>query len=73
MGRKATGPSGTAGLPKQKEFCGPVVYTETGPFVWVRHLNSRRGRTKKNLGLDNPFAKNLTGSKGGPQEGIERI
>jgi diguanylate cyclase (GGDEF)-like protein len=29
MGRKASGPSGTAGLPKPKEFCGPVVYTDT--------------------------------------------
>ncbi len=25
VGRKATGPSGIAGLPKQKEFCRPVV------------------------------------------------
>ena len=38
VGRKATGPLRTAGLPKQEEFCGPVVYTDTGPFfvvVWV--------------------------------------
>jgi hypothetical protein len=31
VGRKATGPPGIAGLPKQKEFCGPVVYVDTGP------------------------------------------
>jgi prepilin-type N-terminal cleavage/methylation domain-containing protein len=34
VGRKTTGPLRTAGLPNQKEFCGPVVYTDTGPFAW---------------------------------------
>ena len=33
MGRKATGPSGTAELPKQEGFCGPVVQVNTGLFV----------------------------------------
>ena len=30
---KATGPTGIAGLPKQKKFCvGPVVYIDRGLF-----------------------------------------
>ncbi|OGP92946.1 MAG: hypothetical protein A2156_10355 [Deltaproteobacteria bacterium RBG_16_48_10] len=32
---KATGPSGIAGLPKQKKFCRPVVYVNTGLFYYV--------------------------------------
>ena len=53
MGRKATGPSGIAGLPKQKEFCGPVVYTQTGLFVFGREgifeMETSSSEVKRNV------------------------
>jgi len=36
VGRKTTGPIGTAGLPKQGKFFRPVVHSITGLLFWAR-------------------------------------
>ncbi len=42
VGRKATGPTGIAGLPKQKTFCRPVGYIlDTGSFFSLSHSKRR--------------------------------
>ena len=43
--RAGTGPPGTAGLPKQKKFCGPVVYIDTGLFYDVLKKYELEART----------------------------
>ncbi len=49
MGRKATGPSGIAGLPKQKKFCeARGLYCDTG-FFGGPLLNIKKGDFDVNL------------------------